>query len=169
MHGELDRLLALYERGVLTRRQLLAAMVALAVGAPAVNAAVVASRELPRARTLNHVTLSVADLARSRAFYERLLGVQGQVQGTTACVFGLENGFFMVETYAREGGVAAHPRGIDHVCVGLEAFEPKETLAAVRQRMPDAGARLGGLKGDQVYVRDPDGASVQLCPADYKR
>src|SRR5215207_4784424 len=174
MHSELDRLLALYERGALTRRQLLAAVAALAAGPAAVSGAAPswahslrAPRTLPRARTLNHVTLSVADVGRSRAFYERLLGVRGRLEGADACVFTLENGFFMLDGYVNEaGGAAAHPRGIDHVCVGLDVYRPKETLAAVQRELPDAGAHL---EGDQLYVRDPDGASIQLCPADYKR
>ena len=117
MRGELDRLVELYDRGALSRRQLLAAVLALVADATAVNATVARPGALRRARTLNHVTLSVADLQRSRAFYERLLGVQGRLQGADACVFNLENGFFMLDTYADEGDVAAHPRGIDHYCV----------------------------------------------------
>jgi hypothetical protein len=64
--------------------------------------------------------------------------------------------------------IAGHPRGIDHFCVGLDSYEPQATLTDLRQQFPSAVISLEGRRRDQVYIRDPDGARVQLCAAEYK-
>ena len=70
MTDSFDTLLAQYEDGRLTRRQLLGAMAAIAV--PAVASAQPGHL---RARSLNHVNVGVSDLARSATFYRELLGL----------------------------------------------------------------------------------------------
>jgi hypothetical protein len=60
-----------------------------------------------------------------------------------------------------------HPRGIDQFCLGIDQYQPKRVVADLRRDFPDAEARLE--RGEQVYLRDPDGATVQLCPTDYRR
>jgi hypothetical protein len=77
MEHILDSLVRRYELGKCSRRELVAALGAvLAAGLP--TEAAVASPKLPvRCRELNHVTLRVKDLARSRQFYARVLGLPG--------------------------------------------------------------------------------------------
>jgi hypothetical protein len=77
----------------------------------------------------------------------------------------LENGFLALDTYASDKP-AEHPRGIDHFCLGIDQYEPEPLIAELRRDFPDAQVRL---EGKQVYLQDPDGATVQLCPTDYQR
>ena len=71
MHEQIETLVDLFEQKRLSRRQLIGALVAAAT-APAQRAA--AAPSLFEGQALNHVTMMVSDIERSRAFYERLVG-----------------------------------------------------------------------------------------------
>jgi catechol 2,3-dioxygenase-like lactoylglutathione lyase family enzyme len=166
MIEQLDQLLELHDSGVLDRRQLLGALVALAFrhqSTPLAAAAV--TPVLRRGRTLNHVTLSVGDIGRSRAFYEQLLGFAPRTQDPDGATFELENGALVLSSYGTEGG-GDHPYGIDHFCVGVDGYEPENALTELRRQFPQATVSLENR--NQIYIRDPDAARVQLCAVDYK-
>jgi catechol 2,3-dioxygenase-like lactoylglutathione lyase family enzyme len=166
MTEQLDQLLGMHERGVLDRRQLLGALVTLTFANRPTPLAPGPSGPAPRrGRTLNHVTLSVADVARSQAFYAQLLGFAPRTHDPGHVTFELENGSLVLDSYAKEI-IGDHPRGIDHYCVGVDGYEPEKALAELRRQFPRATVSLENR--NQVYIRDPDGARVQLCAADYK-
>src|ERR1041384_6924592 len=71
MIGEIEKLLKQYDDGALSRRSLVAGLIALAA-APASSAAEPA---MMKAASLNHVTLSVSDVERSHQFYDKLFGM----------------------------------------------------------------------------------------------
>lgn len=73
MIDNFDTLVASYERGTLTRRQLLLALATIA--APAAAGAQAPGGPVMKARMLHHVNLQVSDVARSEAFYRKLLGL----------------------------------------------------------------------------------------------
>lgn len=166
MIEQLNQLLGMHENGVLDRRQLIGAILALTVTDTSPPLAFGSMWSAPRrGRTLNHVTLSVSDVARSQAFYEPLLGFAPRSHDHDHATFELENGSLVLDSYATEA-VRNHPRGIDHYCVGVDVYEPDKALAELRRQFPHATVSLENR--DQVYIRDPDGARVQLCTADYK-
>jgi catechol 2,3-dioxygenase-like lactoylglutathione lyase family enzyme len=71
MIESIEKLLAMYETGAIDRRQLLGGLVAAALVTPAAAQ----PPESPfQGRVIHHVTLSVSDVARSREFYQKLLG-----------------------------------------------------------------------------------------------
>jgi catechol 2,3-dioxygenase-like lactoylglutathione lyase family enzyme len=165
MIEQLDKLLGMHESGVLDRRQLLGALVALTFANRSAAPAPGRGPAPRRGRTLNHVTLSVGDVDRSQAFYEQLLGFAPRTDEPRHVTFELENGSLVLESYAPET-VGDHPRGIDHYCVGVDVYEPEKTVAELRRQFPHATVSLENR--NQVYIRDPDGARVQLCAADYQ-
>ena len=166
MIEQLDQLLGLHESGVLDRRQLVGALVALAFTHQTTPSALAAVAPVPRrGRTLNHVTLSVGDVGRSRAFYEQLLGFAPRTEDPDGVTFELENGALVLDSYGTEAG-GDHPHGIDHFCVGVDGYEPEKALAELRRQFPQATVSLENR--NQIYIRDPDGARVQLCAVDYK-
>ncbi len=158
----LDQLLTLYERREISRRDLLGALAVLgACAAVGVPAAADAQTAVPQGRTLNHVSLGVTDLRRSTEFYDRLLRLPVRDRGTDLCEYRLENGFL---------GLYQDPsmrRGLDHVAVGVDGYDAKATLEALRRAFPGPSAEL--KNDDQVYITDPDGARIQLCAVEYKR
>ena len=163
MLPEFDRLLNLYERGGISRRALLEGVALLALGS-AVSGQTrpsAAGEPLVRARTLNHVTLVAADVAKSKAFYERLTGLAIRDEGKDFCEFRLEGSFLGI--YAREAEEAA---GFNHFCLGIDGYDAKRLVGQLKQAIPEADATLE--YDSQVYVRDPDGVKVQFADVNYK-
>ena len=165
MHHELESLLGLYDSGNLSRRQLVQGLVALGVG-PYVARPVAGglrvreqSAGLFHARTLNHVTLFASNVARSKAFYQRLTGLPIRAEDKDFCEFRLESGFLGI--YEPDPG---EQPGFNHFCFGIEKYDPQTTFKGA---MPEAKATLEGK--DQVYVQDPDGVRVQFADVRYKR
>ena len=115
-----------------------------------------------QARTINHVTLYASDVARSKAFYQRLAGLPIRDEAKDFCEFKLDNGFLGL--YAAEAGRHA---GFDHFCLGMKSYDAKRTHAAIAAAFPDNHATIEN--NDQVYVQDPDGVLVQLADVSYKR
>lgn len=164
MLREVDRLLGLYERRSISRRALLEGMVALAVGSSVSGQTGPGAAQEPvvRARTLNHVTIITADVARSKAFYQRLTGLAIRDEGKDFCELRLEGSFLGL--YAPDAGQRF---GFDHLCFGIDGYDPKRVLGDLKQSIPEAHPTLE--YGDQVYVRDPDGVRVQFAGVSYKR
>lgn len=168
MSDELERLVTMYDRGHLNRRQLLQGLLGLELGTSLFNTRSDASTSgdqsepMFRAHTINHVTIRTADVSRSKAFYQALTGLAVLAEDKDSCEFRLEHGFLGV--YALEPGQRA---GYDHFCLGIDAYDAPRALAALKLAMPDAQPTLES--GDQVFLRDPDGVRVQLADVKYKR
>ena len=165
MQHEVDQLLSLYERRSISRRALLEGLATLVLGSRVFGqTAPGAAQEEPlvRARTLNHVTITTADVPRSKAFYQRLTGLAVRDEGKDFCELRLQGGFLGL--YAPEAG---QQLGFDHFCFGIETYDAKRVLGDLKRAIPEAHPTLE--YGDQVYVRDPDGVRVQFADVSYKR
>jgi catechol 2,3-dioxygenase-like lactoylglutathione lyase family enzyme len=164
MHREVERLVGLYDRGGLSRRQLLQGLFALGLGnGRSGGLAGGAQSPMPfQTRTLNHVTLYASSVARSKAFYQRLTGLPIQAEDKDSCEFRLESGFLGI--YSPDPG---QQPGFNHFCFGIERYEPQGTFNALKAAMPEAKPTLEDQ--GQVYVQDPDGVRVQFADVRYKR
>lgn len=162
MYESVDRLLGLYEAGALTRRDLLRGVVALG-GAGAATGREASSRASSafQARTLNHVTIFASNVAQSKDFYRRLGGLTIRDEGSDYCEFRLRDTFLGL--YAPEPNRNV---GLDHICFGIERYEPHAALATLKAAMPDSKPTLEN--GNQVYLRDPDGVRVQVADMSHK-
>jgi catechol 2,3-dioxygenase-like lactoylglutathione lyase family enzyme len=158
MISRLDELLAQYESGRISRRDLLGSLAALAMAAP------LQASTLPEVGTvtqLNHVTMFVESVERSVAFYQRLFGMPvltPQDPGVN-----LRAGVGFLGLYPAGDG----PSGINHACFGVDGFDAD----AVLQRLKTAGVtgRIR-LRGDtkELYFTDPDNIVVQLQDSRYR-
>src|SRR5215471_5287203 len=74
MQDSVEHLVTLFENGTLTRQQLIQGLHAATAGISRMSHADGPTISAFRGRSLNHVTLSVTDVERSREFYSRLLG-----------------------------------------------------------------------------------------------
>lgn len=160
MEHVLDGLVSRYEHGNCSRRELLAALGAL-VATPPVRLG--AARPAPpfRCRELNHVTLRVKELERSKQFYSKLLGLPLLQEDKDSCRLGLGRGFLSLWQES--------VHGFDHWCVGVESFPSTRagaedrTRDVVRDTLVREGYSLREDEGDStIYVLDPDGNVVQL-------
>ncbi len=158
MINDIDSLVTSYERGSLSRRQLLAALAAIA--APAAAAAQAPPNGVTKGRMLHHVNVRVSDVARSEAFYRRLLTLPPSriVQGPDNHGLDLPGGGLIILQKSDQ------PGRIDHFCVGVADFD------AERMRTATRSAGLGDVVGtapDNFLVSDPDGLRVQVSAVDW--
>ena len=156
MNNDFETLLASYERGTLSRRQLLTALAV--IGASASVAGQQQPSGVVRPTTMDHVSLLAADPARTETFYRALFGFPparpipstGKING-----FDLQGGYFTFQQ-------SNTPGRIDHFCVAVEG---EYDIAKVGAQLEAAGIKAptagGGTTG---YVIDPDGIRVQLSP-----
>jgi catechol 2,3-dioxygenase-like lactoylglutathione lyase family enzyme len=158
MIEELDALITSYERGMLSRRQLLQGFAMIA--SPVSAAAQTAPAGVMKPRMLHHVNLQVSDVGRSEAFYRRLFGFAASrtVQGPDNHGFDLPAGGLIILQKSDQ------PGRIDHFCVGVETFDADRLRAAAKV----AGMDVQGTAGDNFSVRDPDGVRVQVSAVDWR-
>jgi catechol 2,3-dioxygenase-like lactoylglutathione lyase family enzyme len=163
MKTEIARLLTLYEKRNISRRGLIEAVAAVSAAAVMAPGVAQAAGPVVHGRTLNHVTLTTRNMARSKAFYQRLLGLAVRDEGEGFCDLQLENGFLGLYAPWEEN----QRIGIDHVCLGIDGYEPKALLGELKAKMPDTRPTVEFE--DQLYLRDPDGTKIQLAGVSYKR
>ena len=82
-------LLASYEHGMLSRRQLVQGLAALAAGGYAVPA----SGSTFQGMGLNHIAIRVSNVQRSRDFYEKVFGLPLIRESESSCFLGLGKNF----------------------------------------------------------------------------
>lgn len=162
MTSMIDLLFEQYAVGRLTRRQVVQALVSLAV--PASALAQGGPSPLVRGVTVSHVSLAVRDLATSRAFYERLFGVtKGWPTANPASTIhlALPDGYISLDSSNNQKGT------IDHFAVGVAGFDgdaAKRLAATINKEMPGTNA-VASSNGTAwtILLRDPDGVRVQIA------
>lgn len=159
METELDRLLTQYERGRLTRRELLGALAALAAGPDALAASEPA---VGAVRQLNHVSIFVQNVQKSVAFYQSLFGLPLLTRQDPGVNLNAGSGFLGI--YPAQAGAAG---SIHHLCLGLENFDADRTLERLTTRGVRGNIRLRG-DTKELYFTDPDNIRVQLQDVRYK-
>ena len=161
-----EALLNDYERGTLSRRELVKALAVGALPAGLVRRRSASRREstkqdgVLRGININHVNLQNSDLDRSVDFYRELFSLppKREVPGRPYAL-DLADGLSFLSVPQRE------PSGdIDHFCVGVEDFEPERVASAIREAGLDNDLRVGS---DNVSLRDPEGIRVQISWPDW--
>jgi len=156
--SEADRVVDEFVAGRLTRRHLIARLTALGAaltGAAPGRAAGAAQAAGPTfsARSVDHVALSVTDVARSAEWYVRHLGLRVTSEGGTSAFLGCPGGDFLA--------LFAGPRpGLHHFSFGIPDYDQQEAA----RRLREAGL-TPRPRGGRMYFDDPDGIEVQVSPA----
>lgn len=160
MIGEIDKLLSRYEQGRLSRRGLLSALATMAAAGQAAPASAPF-----KPMSINHVTLSVRGLERSRTFYQSVLDARVIGRAPREVDLDVGGGFIALMDLQR-------PPGIDHFCVGIEDYDASRVADAISSSgwKPRVVTEAIGVKfkEPQVYVPDPDGIRLQLSSAGYR-
>ncbi|MGW6727312.1 VOC family protein [Nocardia sp. NPDC055029] len=119
-------------------------------------------------RGINHIVLFVADLPRSIAFYEDVLGFERLAEGFPGGAFlrhpGSANDHDLGLFQARMPAAGpAGSVGLYHVAWEVDTLSE---LAAVRDRLTAAHALTGASDHGStkaLYARDPDGIEFEVC------
>src|ERR1700739_1000685 len=142
MDSMIDSLFDQYERGGMTRRHLVQALAVLVLPERALaQGAAPAPTPIVRGLSVNHVALTVSDVQRSFAFYERLFGV---TKGWPATDTGpgihmdLPDGYISIDSVAERRGVITHfAVAVDH----MDRVAAKNLADKINSEFPDAKAR----------------------------
>jgi catechol 2,3-dioxygenase-like lactoylglutathione lyase family enzyme len=180
MSRELDEIFEGYDRGQVSRRDLLAAVVSfVALGTGRAGAESPPAPALPPSpgRThLNHVNLRVADVQRSLQFYHRFFGLE-MTSTPTYNALDCGGGTFISlqtkadidkETFRTSAGAvewartpAEAPGMIEHFCLEVDDFD----LDATRAGLQEAGHETVEVYGN-LLTADPDGVLVQIVDSE---
>jgi catechol 2,3-dioxygenase-like lactoylglutathione lyase family enzyme len=147
MEQVINSLLGRYERGSLSRRELVGALAVVALTNQSASAAGFESS------TLNHVSITVSNLQRSVDFYRNVFGLPVQSENKAAELVQLKLGPSHLSIRRGDGR-----KGVDHFAIGLDRFNKDSVIADLKAR----GAVPREDPGAGLHVVDPDGLNVQL-------
>jgi catechol 2,3-dioxygenase-like lactoylglutathione lyase family enzyme len=159
MERIVDDLLGQFERGRISRRQLVQ-MLALGLTAAAAqpgSAAETASRGF-KAVAVNHISFGVADYARTRDFYADLLGMEVSGDDGKQCYLKIGEDSFLI---ARKSEAPGGGPLVDHICYTIEDWDKDAVEAELRRR----GLNPEPDTDESFHVRDPDGYRLQIGSA----
>jgi catechol 2,3-dioxygenase len=111
------------------------------------------------------VRLTVADLARSRQFYERAIGLQGTERGDETLALGVPGEEPMIELVADPAAAPLNHRatGLYHLAILLPT---RHDLALALRRLIDTRWPLSGasdhLVSEALYLSDPDDNGIEI-------
>ena len=157
MEHAFNQLLSEYESGRMSRRELLARMSMLTAAIAGVAGGSPAAAQEPspfKVTALNHIALSVTDVARSRDFYRDMMGMTVTRDNPGSAFLSFDKGFLAL--------FGADEPAMHHYCYSIESYD----VAAVEAKLKElnlAPRREGG----RIYFDDPDGHEVQFAAEDH--
>ena len=152
MESIVDDLVRRFERGALTRRQVVQGLLTLVAGAGTSHAEAAQAGSL-RGTGIDHVSILVTDLQRSAAFYQRVFGMTPVSEDKPNQILRLGTNRTIV-SLRHEG-----PSGIiDHFAISVENFNRDAVTEQLKQHglTPAQNVQFG------FHVTDPDGVVVQV-------
>ena len=169
MEHVIDDLVGGFEKGKLTRRELIAhltAFAALGAGAASGSSALTASANTEGAAAdstfkgvgLNHIALNVTDVPRSRDFYVKHLGLEvSRDGGATNCFLNVGDNFVALFRNSTPG--------MNHYCYSIEGYDVNDA----EEKLKAEGLTPRVVRGaGRIYFNDPDGLEVQLASPSHR-
>jgi len=150
MESIISSLLAQFEKGSLSRRELVQGLAMLAAGG---TAAAAQDNIDFKTADIDHVSIQVADLQRSVEFYQKMFGFSVVSEDKPLGIVRLGNSRTLV-SLNRQSPAAI----VDHFSIGV----PRFTKEAATRYLTQRGARVGDDPYHGLHVKDPDGIYVQI-------
>jgi len=155
MEVMISKLLNRFERGALTRRELIQGLTMLtAASATASNAQ---GQDVGiKVAKIDHVSIQVSDLPRSIAFYQKMFGLTVVSEDRPNEIVRLGVGKTLVSLHHKS------PTGlVDHFAIGVEKFNEDFVTRELKERgaNPERNIDAG------FHIKDPEGIGVQVVGA----
>jgi catechol 2,3-dioxygenase len=121
---------------------------------------------LPDVTRIRSVTLQVSDLARSRNFYENILGLHAITESADRVTLGAaDQSHVLFELIEQRGGAGRTHRkslGLYHTAILLPT---RADLGRFLRHVSDAGVRVGAgdhIISEALYLQDPDDLGIEV-------
>jgi catechol 2,3-dioxygenase-like lactoylglutathione lyase family enzyme len=152
MESLISDLVSRFEKGSLSRRELVSGLAMLVASGTAASAAAQDEIDFSTAN-IDHVSMQVADLQLSVDFYQKTFGFTVASEERALGIVRLGHGRTLVSFNLQK------PTGIvDHFSIGV----PRFTKEAASRYFALRGLRTGDDPYHGLHVRDPDGNYVQV-------
>ena len=150
MESIISNLVSRFEKGSLSRRELVQGLAMLAASGTAATAQEAIDF---KEANIDHISIQVADLQRSVAFYQNMFGFTVVSEDKPLGIVRLGNTRTLVSLNRQS------PAGIvDHFAIGVPHFTKESAARYVTQR----GARAEDDPYAGLHIKDPDGINVQI-------
>ena len=141
-----------FERGTLTRRELIQGLTMIAAASASSSAAAQQTSPIKGTR-VDHVSVQVSDLKRSVDFYEKVFGFS---------VVSEDKPNEIVRLGTTRAVVSLHHKNptavVDHFAIGVESFNRD----AVTRQLKQYGITPSDNLDAGFHIQDPDGVNVQI-------
>jgi catechol 2,3-dioxygenase-like lactoylglutathione lyase family enzyme len=155
MEAMISSLVNRFERGALTRRELVQGLAVLAAANGAASVAQGQDAGIKGAK-IDHVSIQVSDLPRSIAFYQKMFGLTILSEDKPNEIVRLGAGKVLVSLHHKS------PTGlVDHFAIGVEKFNKESVTRELKAR----GATPEDNLDAGFHIKDPEGISVQIVGA----
>jgi catechol 2,3-dioxygenase-like lactoylglutathione lyase family enzyme len=155
MEAMISKLLNRFERGALTRRELVQGLTVLAAANGTASVAQGQDVGIKGAK-IDHVSIQVSDLPRSIAFYQKMFGLTILSEDKPNEIVRLGAGKVLVSLHHKS------PTGLmDHFAIGVEKFNKESVTRELKER----GANPEDNLDAGFHIKDPEGISVQIVGA----
>lgn len=167
MENVIAKLVDDFERGGITRRQLiksLAFVAGAAAGVPVSAATTATGKDSKafKAVAVNHISYQVNDYARTRDFYAELLGMKVVGDAGKQCLLILgDTNTFLIPRNAPPGST---PPRIDHIAYTIENWDKNAVKAELERRGLDPQLDTE----NSFHVKDPNGFDLQISGKEMK-
>jgi catechol 2,3-dioxygenase-like lactoylglutathione lyase family enzyme len=154
MEAMISSLVSRFEKGGLSRRELVQGLAMLTAASTAPGAS--AQDASIKAAKIDHISIQVTDLPRSIAFYQKMFGLTVVSEDKPNEIVRLGVGRALVSLHHKS------PTGIvDHFAIGVEKFNKE----AVTRELKERGANPEDNLDAGFHIKDPEGISVQIVGA----
>jgi catechol 2,3-dioxygenase-like lactoylglutathione lyase family enzyme len=155
MEAIVSNLLNRFERGALSRRELVQGLAMLATAGGAAQAQDAGGAGI-KGLKIDHVSIQVTDLPRAVAFYQQLFGFTVVSEDKPNEIVRLGVGKALVSLHHKT------PTGlVDHFAIGVEKFNKD----AVTRELKAHGVTPEDNLDAGFHIKDPEGMSVQIVGA----
>lgn len=161
MEAVIGKLVEDFERGKLSRRQLVQSLTITAAATAGIVPAGARAAEAPKptgkleAGYVNHISYQCNDYAKVRDFYVDLLGMKATQDDGTQCRLVFGNNILIPRNRAK--GAPAH---VDHIAYTIMNWDTEKD--AFEEQLKRRGLKYTGSAKTSFQVKDPEGMGVQF-------